>query len=61
MESILLGNTYPYVSDRLIYYASIRTNATSNKKVVYDAVYEDGTFIINTGSLTIQYAYNIVE
>ena len=61
MDSILPGQTDPYVSDRLQYYAFIRTSENSIMYGMYDAVYEDWTFIINTCSLTIQYDYNIVE
>ena len=61
MESILPGQTDPYVSDRLLYYAHIQLSDNSIDKLIYDAIYEDGTFTIDTSSLTIQYAYNIVE
>ena len=47
MESILPGQTDPYVSDRLLYTVHIQRSETSYNNVIYDAVYEDGTFIFN--------------
>ena len=49
MECILPGQTSPYVSDRLLYFADLQLDANTNKMVLQDVVYENGGITTDTG------------